>query len=97
MHCVVILPKERAVAVHEFSTNDDVIVLLISLRHGAAGLTLTSAQNVFFLDPAIDPATEEQAIGRAHRIGQTQQLNVVSMITLGEFHVRPGIDDSIVN
>ncbi|KAL3460384.1 SNF2 family N-terminal domain-containing protein [Aspergillus heterothallicus] len=56
-------------------------VLLISLRAGGVGLNLTSANNVFMMDPWWSFAIEAQAIDRVHRMGQTQDVNVVRFIT----------------
>jgi len=47
------------------------------------GLTLTEADYVFVLDPWWNPATEAQAIDRAHRIGQTRTVNVYRLVTAG--------------
>ncbi|WIK64986.1 DEAD/DEAH box helicase [Gleimia hominis] len=51
-------------------------VFLISLRAGGTGLTLTQADYVYLMDPWWNPAVEQQAIDRAHRIGQTKTVNV---------------------
>ncbi|WP_299444720.1 DEAD/DEAH box helicase [uncultured Phycicoccus sp.] len=56
-------------------------VFLISLKAGGFGLTLTEANYVFVLDPWWNPAAEAQAIDRAHRIGQTQPVNVYRMVS----------------
>ncbi|MBT2475222.1 DEAD/DEAH box helicase, partial [Microbacterium sp. ISL-103] len=58
-------------------------VFLISLKAGGFGLTLTEADYVFLLDPWWNPAAEEQAIDRTHRIGQTNQVFVYRMIATG--------------
>jgi SNF2 family DNA or RNA helicase len=54
---------------------------LISLKAGGFGLNLTSADYVFMLDPWWNPAVERQAIDRAHRIGQTQNVFIYKFIT----------------
>jgi SNF2 family DNA or RNA helicase len=54
---------------------------LISLKAGGFGLNLTSADYVFLLDPWWNPAVERQAIDRAHRIGQTQNVFIYKFIT----------------
>ncbi len=56
---------------------------LISLKAGGTGLTLTEADYVFILDPWWNPATEEQAIDRTHRIGQTKPVMVYRMVSAG--------------
>jgi len=55
-------------------------ILLVSLKAGGVGLNLTSASQVFILDPWWNPAVEEQAIDRVHRIGQTKTVIVKRMI-----------------
>ena len=56
-------------------------VFLISLKAGGFGLTLTEADYVFVLDPWWNPAAENQAIDRAHRIGQTKSVNVYRLVS----------------
>ena len=58
----------------------DAPVFLISLKAGGFGLTLTEADYVFLLDPWWNPAAENQAVDRAHRIGQERQVMVYRMI-----------------
>ncbi len=55
-------------------------VFLISLKAGGVGLTLTEADYVFVLDPWWNPATEAQAVDRAHRIGQTRPVLVYRLV-----------------
>ena len=57
-------------------------VFLISLKAGGSGLTLTEADYVYVMDPWWNPAAEEQAIDRAHRIGQTKKVNVYRMVAM---------------
>ena len=61
---------QRADAIHSFTNEPEVCVLLLSMRAGAAGLNLMAANYCFLLDPATNSAIEEQAIDRIHRIGQ---------------------------
>ena len=56
-------------------------MFLISLKAGGFGLTLTEADYVFVLDPWWNPAAENQAIDRTHRIGQTRSVNVYRMVS----------------
>lgn len=58
----------------------DAPVFLISLKAGGFGLTLTEADYVFILDPWWNPAAENQAIDRAHRIGQDKPVNVYRLV-----------------
>jgi len=55
-------------------------VFLISLKAGGFGLNLTEADYCFLLDPWWNPATEAQAVDRAHRIGQTRTVMVYRLI-----------------
>ncbi|KAF2093487.1 hypothetical protein NA57DRAFT_7988, partial [Rhizodiscina lignyota] len=66
----------RANAVEEFMTQSRCKVMLVSLKAGNAGLNLTAASQVIILDPFWNPYVEEQAIDRAHRIGQRRDVHV---------------------
>ncbi|MGV1009571.1 MAG: SNF2-related protein [Dermatophilaceae bacterium] len=59
----------------------DGAVFLISLKAGGFGLTLTEADYVFLMDPWWNPATETQAVDRAHRIGQDKHVNVYRLVS----------------
>ncbi|AMB98836.1 hypothetical protein AWM75_01980 [Aerococcus urinaehominis] len=63
-------------------------VYLISLKAGGAGINLTGADTVFMYDLWWNPAVEEQAIGRAHRIGQTKEVSVYRFISEGTIEQR---------
>jgi SNF2 family DNA or RNA helicase len=56
-------------------------VFLISIKAGGVGLNLTEADYVFILDPWWNPAVEQQAIDRTHRIGQTKNVFIYKFIT----------------
>jgi len=58
-------------------------LFLISLKAGGTGLNLTGADTVIHLDPWWNPAVEDQATDRAHRIGQTRPVTVVRLVTSG--------------
>ena len=58
-------------------------VFLISLKAGGTGLTLTGADEVILFDPWWNPAAEQQAIDRTHRIGQTRTVHAIRLITPG--------------
>ncbi|HNF72447.1 MAG TPA: C-terminal helicase domain-containing protein, partial [Chitinophagaceae bacterium] len=65
---------QREKAIQEFQSNDDCAVFLISLKAGGMGLNLTAADYVYLMDPWWNPAVEQQAIDRTHRIGQTKNI-----------------------
>jgi SNF2 family DNA or RNA helicase len=73
--------KDRKGQVELFQNNDDFSIFLISLKAGGTGLNLTKADYVFLLDPWWNPAVEAQAIDRAHRIGQKQNVFAYKYIT----------------
>ncbi|MCD2421684.1 SNF2 family helicase [Niabella pedocola] len=72
--------KDRGAKVHHFQTNEQVRVFLISLKAGGVGLNLTAADYVYLVDPWWNPAAENQAIDRSHRIGQEKNIVAVRLI-----------------
>lgn len=73
--------KNRGEIVAEFQKNDDLKVFLISIKAGGVGLNLTQADYVFILDPWWNPAVEQQAIDRTHRIGQDKKVFIYKFIS----------------
>jgi superfamily II DNA or RNA helicase len=73
--------QNRGAVVEEFQQNSDIKLFLISLKAGGVGLNLTEADYVFMLDPWWNPAIEQQAIDRTHRIGQTKKVFIYKFIT----------------
>lgn len=71
---------DREKAIQNFQENDDCRVFLISLKAGGVGLNLTAADYVYIVDPWWNPAVEQQAIDRTHRIGQTKNIFAYRMI-----------------
>ena len=71
---------KRKEAVDLFQEDDDRRVFLISLKAGGVGLNLTSADYVYLVDPWWNPAAEQQAIDRTHRIGQKNKIFAYKMI-----------------
>ena len=71
----------RGKVVEEFKNRDDIQIFLISIKAGGVGLNLTEADYVFILDPWWNPAVEQQAIDRTHRIGQTKNVFIYKFIT----------------
>lgn len=78
--------KEQAIA--DFSTQKDCPFFLISLKAGGVGLNLTQADYVFLLDPWWNTAAEEQAISRAHRLGQENPVVVYRFVSEGTLEER---------
>jgi non-specific serine/threonine protein kinase len=71
---------KRKEAVDNFQNDTSIKVFLISLKAGGVGLNLTAADYVYIVDPWWNPAAEQQAIDRTHRIGQTQKIFAYKMI-----------------
>ena len=81
---------DREKAIQSFQNDDTVRVFLISLKAGGVGLNLTAADYVYIVDPWWNPAVEQQAIDRTHRIGQTKNIFAYRMIC------RDTIEDKIL-
>lgn len=73
--------RERESLVNKFQNGGEEPVFLISLKAGGSGLNLTAADYVFLLDPWWNPAVENQAIDRTHRIGQNNKVHACRLIT----------------
>jgi len=76
-------PTKKRKSIVEAFQNGDGDVFLISLKAGGTGLNLTAADYVIHMDPWWNPAVEDQATDRAHRIGQSRPVNVYRFITKG--------------
>lgn len=74
--------KKRKVAVNAFQSGEGEL-FLISLKAGGSGLNLTAADYVIHMDPWWNPAVEDQASDRAHRIGQTRPVTIYRLVTKG--------------
>jgi SNF2 family DNA or RNA helicase len=74
--------KHRLEIVKRFNENPSTSVFLVSLKAGGVGLNLTTANTVIHFDMWWNPAVEDQATARAHRIGQEQNVTVIKLITL---------------
>lgn len=72
--------RNREAVVNSFQEKDEVRVFLISLKAGGVGLNLTQAGYVYLIDPWWNPAVETQAIDRAYRIGQHQNVMAIRLI-----------------
>ena len=71
--------KNREQEINRF-TQGEVPIFLVSLKAGGVGLNLTKADTVIVYDPWWNPAAEQQAVDRSHRIGQTQPVTVIRLI-----------------
>jgi superfamily II DNA or RNA helicase len=75
--------KDRAERVDHFQADPGCTVFLISLKAGGTGLNLTAADTVIHFDPWWNPAVEDQATDRAHRIGQTKVVTAYRLVAAG--------------
>jgi len=80
--------NQREKSVSMFRQDPTIRVFLISMKAGGLGLNLVQATHVFLLDPWWNPATEEQAIDRVHRLGQTKPVRVTRFIIKGSIEER---------
>jgi hypothetical protein len=72
--------KDRAASIVGFTSTVGNVVLVLSLQVAAFGLNLVHAQRVLFMEPAMNPSLEAQAIGRVHRMGQVNPVEIVYVI-----------------
>lgn len=72
--------RDRAGVVEEFQNEGGPEVMLLSLKAGGVGITLTAADHIYLTDPWWNPAVEDQAADRAHRIGQTQPVLIHRLV-----------------
>jgi SNF2 family DNA or RNA helicase len=75
--------RNRQSVIEKFQQDDTIRVFLISLKAGGTGLNLTQADYVYLVDPWWNPAVENQAIDRCHRIGQDKKIVAVRLICPG--------------
>ena len=80
---MVLVPSEKRMNMVKAFNEGENSVFLISLKAGGTGLNLTSADIVIHFDPWWNPAVEEQATDRAHRIGQKNVVEVIKIIAKG--------------
>ena len=72
--------EQRKLQVEAFQNDPKVSFFFISLKAGEVGLNLTAASYVLLLDPWWNPFSEQQAIARAHRLGQQHKVNVIRFV-----------------
>jgi len=82
--------QARQRTLSRFADDPSVTVMLLSLRAGGVGINLVSAQTVYLMDPWWNPAVEEQAINRVHRIGQAYPVRVK------RFFMQHSVEDRIL-
>lgn len=80
--------QQRERVISQFTEDSDILVLLMSLKAGGVGINLAAASNAFLLDPWWNPAVEEQAVMRIHRIGQTKTVSIKRFIVKGTVEER---------
>ncbi|XP_044053386.1 DNA excision repair protein ERCC-6-like isoform X2 [Siniperca chuatsi] len=74
---------ERERRITRFQTDERYSVFLLTTQVGGVGITLTAADRVVIFDPSWNPATDAQAVDRAYRIGQTENVVIYRLITCG--------------
>ncbi|QRW06025.1 Helicase conserved C-terminal domain [Ceratobasidium sp. AG-Ba] len=72
--------EDRSRAMDALKMDPSCEVLLVSLRAGGVGLNLTAARRVYLMDPYWNPAVENQAVDRIHRLGQTRPVTTIKLI-----------------
>lgn len=81
--------KNRKAAIEAFQNDPPTTVFLLSMRSGCMGINLTAASHVFLLEPALNPALQDQAIGRSWRMGQQ------SHVTVKKFYIKVTLQQSL--
>jgi len=71
--------KKRGEAIEAFMTDPPTTVFLLGAKAGGVGITLTAATHIYIMEPLMNPALEQQAIGRSRRMGQTREVTVFRM------------------
>lgn len=79
---------ERRDMVADFQQRSDIFIFLLSTRAGGLGINLTAADTVIFYDSDWNPTVDQQAMDRAHRLGQTKQVTVYRLICKGTIEER---------
>lgn len=80
--------KKRAKALHDFQSDPPTTIFLLSMRAGNCGINLTQANRVFLMEPGFNPALEQQAIGRVHRLGQKRKVEIVRLVVKDSIETR---------
>ncbi|KAI8348053.1 SNF2 family N-terminal domain-containing protein [Choanephora cucurbitarum] len=80
--------SDRRDMVQDWQTRPEIFIFLLSTRAGGLGINLTAADTVIFYDSDWNPTVDQQAMDRAHRLGQTKQVTVYRLITKGTIEER---------
>ncbi|CAJ0626045.1 11028_t:CDS:10 [Entrophospora sp. SA101] len=80
--------SDRRDMVEDWQSRSDIFIFLLSTRAGGLGINLTAADTVIFYDSDWNPTVDQQAMDRAHRLGQTKQVTVYRLITKGTIEER---------
>jgi len=80
----------REAAMQSFRDSEDIPVFLMSLKAGNLGVNMTVANHVYMLDPWWNPATEDQAVDRVYRLGQTRP------VTVNHFVIKDSVEEKIL-
>ncbi|KAF9431688.1 putative DNA helicase ino80 [Entomortierella beljakovae] len=80
--------SDRRDMVTDWQTRPEIFIFLLSTRAGGLGINLTAADTVIFYDSDWNPTVDQQAMDRAHRLGQTRQVTVYRLITRGTIEER---------
>ncbi|GAV63949.1 SNF2_N domain-containing protein/Helicase_C domain-containing protein/HSA domain-containing protein [Cephalotus follicularis] len=74
-------PEERQTLMQRFNTNPKIFLFILSTRSGGVGINLVGADTVIFYDSDWNPAMDQQAQDRCHRIGQTREVHIYRLIS----------------
>lgn len=80
--------SERRDLVEDWQTKPEIFVFLLSTRAGGLGINLTAADTVIFYDSDWNPTMDQQAMDRAHRLGQTKTVTVYRLVTKNSIEER---------
>ncbi|KAI8339071.1 SNF2 family N-terminal domain-containing protein [Chlamydoabsidia padenii] len=80
--------SDRRDMVQDWQTRPEIFIFLLSTRAGGLGINLTAADTVIFYDSDWNPTVDQQAMDRAHRLGQTKQVTVYRLLTKGTIEER---------
>ena len=75
--------NERQTLIDEFYKDEEIKVFILSTKAGGFGINLVAANNVLIFDQSFNPHDDAQAMDRAHRVGQTKEVNVYTLISNG--------------